>query len=178
MKKKQNWKIILGILIAVLSLSMTAFAEDNQYQAGTLVQTIQESKLYEQPDAASAELMTVETGKTFFTSADQQNEWIKVKIGDVEGYIFVSAIKLFQAEGIEEEFEDKQNAFDLTFREIEYNSHMKQQKIVWGITIGALVAAIFAVGIVSTVLNNKKTKEKSKQEKGNADEADHTDSVL
>ena len=158
-------KVLLGILMCVLSFETILYAEESEYSKNILVETTSNTSLYERPDSASEVVKTLDKNTTLLTLENQQGNWILVGNDEAEGYIEVANITLFRANGIEQEFESKENDFNLIFREIEYRKHEKQQKIVWGITIGALVVSIFAVGIVSTVLNDKKQKGKTKQVK-------------
>lgn len=181
MKKINIGKMILGVVLCLLFGECLVKAEEPVYLKNTLVETITETTLYQNPDETSEKVATVAEHIPMFTTDNQEGDWIRVKIDEIEGYVKITNITLFLATGIEQEFENKENDFNLVFREIEYRKHEKQQKIVWGITIGALVVSIFAVGIVSTVLNDKKQKGKnkaSKKVKGNVNEADYTDTML
>lgn len=181
MKKENIIKAVLSLIGCLTLCTMVTHATENTYKKNVLIETTTETKLYEQPDTDSKELMTIEAHTQLFTQADQEGDWILVKKDGTDGYLQVSAITLFQADGISQEFEKKENGFDMFYRELTYYTKEKQQKIIWGITIGALVVAIFAVGIVSTVLKNKKTitkKKKLKKAKGKSHEADYTDTML
>ena len=179
MNRKGIRKFVLGVFISLMTLGMVAYAEE-EMKKNVLVETTTDTKMYQQPDATSEEIMMIEAHTTMFTVEDQNGDWILVKKDDTQGYLQVADLKLFQADGIEQEFEGKENTYNVFMREIEYQIREKKQKIIWGITIGALVISIFAVGIVSTVLMNEKTKEKKmkKKAKGNVDEADYTDTML
>lgn len=180
MNKKAIRRFALGVFIGLMTLGMVIYAAEEEMKKNVLVETTTDTKLYEQPDTTSEEIMTIEAHTTLFTVEDQNGDWILVKKDDTQGYLQVADLTLFQAEGIEQEFEGKENTYNVFMREIEYQIREKKQKIIWGITIGALVISIFAVGIVSTVLMNEKTKEKKmkKKAKGNVDEADYTDTML
>ena len=180
MNRKVIRRFVLGIFISLMTFGITAFAEEGALTQNVLVETTTDTKLYEQPDVTSKELMTIEAHTTLFTVEDQNGDWILVKKDDTQGYLLVADLKLFQVEGIEQEFEGKENTYNVFMREIEYQIREKKQKIIWGITIGALVVSIFAVGIVSAVLKNEKPKEKKKKKKvkGNVNEADYTDTML
>lgn len=172
-------KFVLGAFISLMTLGMVAYAAEEEMKKNVLVETTTDTKLYEQPDITSKEIMTIEAHTTLFTIEDPNGDWILVKKDDTQGYLQVADLKLFQVEGIEQEFEGKENTYNVFMREIEYQIREKKQKMIWGITIGALVISIFAVGIVSTVLMNEKTKgKKKKKAKGNVDEADYTDTML
>lgn len=180
MNRKGIRKFVLGVFISLMTLGMAVYAAEEEMKKNVLVETTTDTKLYEQPDVTSKELMTIEAHTTLFTVEDQNGDWILVKKDDTQGYLQVADLKLFQAEGIEQEFEGKENTYNVFMREIEYQIREKKQKIIWGITIGALVVSIFAVGIVSAVLKNEKPKKKKKKKKvkGNVDEADYTDTML
>lgn len=182
MNRKTIRKIIVGLLFCVFAFSMAVNAEEINYSRNILVETTKETKLYKQPNKTSEEMATFEAHTILVTLADQVDDWILVKHHDVEGYLEVTNLELYQAEGIEQEFEAKENEYNLIFSEIEYINNQKHQQLVWGITICLLVIAIFAVGIVSTVLNDKKMKETKKNQcvvsKGNANETNNSDSVL
>lgn len=182
MNKRKIMKLIVGIFIFILNFGMATFAEEINYSKSVLVETTKQIKMYSQPDKTSEEITVIKAHTTLVTLTDQEDNWILVKHGDIEGYVEVRNLTLYHAEGIQQEFESKENAYNLMFQEIEYRKQEKHQQLVWGITISLLVVAIFAVGIVSTVLNDKKERNAKKkrcvESKGKSDETDYTDTML
>lgn len=168
------------VFLCLLFLRMGVYAQESIYTENILVETTEEVKLYQEPDASSAEVVTLEAHTAVFTAEKQQGDWIKVKKGNTEGYLQVSKIALFQAEGIRQEFEGKGNDYDLIFSEIAYNRNDRMQKIIWGITIVVLVISIFVVSIVSAALKEEKAirKKRKGKVKGKNDETDDTDTLL
>lgn len=64
-------------------------------------------------------------------------------------------------EQLEKEFEQKENDINVFYSELNYYEKEKQEKVIWGIVIAVLIAAIYAVGIASRIL--KKTKRTNKK---------------
>lgn len=160
MKKNGLLKMIFGICMCMMLWNIQVFAEEQTISANVLVKTTEDTILYEQPDLSSQQLETVAKDTQLITQETQNGEWISVQHGEVQGYVLTENLSVYHADGVEQEFEKKENALNAFLQEIEYQHHLSQQKKIWGIVIVLLVVAIFAVGISSSVINEKKKKHK------------------
>ena len=146
------------VLFVLAGISVRA-AETTQFVTGTVWKAAMDTDVMETADKESDKAGTLKMGDAVFVTEDEQDGWCKIQNQSVEGYIQVSALQMLSAEKIEQidrEFQAVEQ-FNLdVMNEYEYLQERRRTTIVWGCVIGALVIAIFSVGIVSAVRNNQR----------------------
>lgn len=162
---KNLWKNLSAIIamVFIMLAPMCVHASESIIAANTLMELSEQADVYEQESGQGVVLTTLEAGTPVISAEDINmagtgEEWCKISYQDTTGYIQLKHLKQFIAEDVEEQFDNISNTNKLVFEEVEYEKTQSNQKLVWGIVIAALVIAIFAVGIVSTVYMNKDEK--------------------
>ena len=163
MKKKISILMaILGIWIMGSLLVSAAEAEENM-----LVEVIQDISLYETPSEESAVLGNLFAGDPAICVEQAKDGWIKISYQELAGYTRVENVRMPNNEELKQEFEQIANQNALLINELEYTELQKKQKTTWGIIIGVLVVAIFAVGIASAMMKNIHDREQKLKHRGN-----------
>ncbi len=171
---KKVSKIRTGILIMAMMSVMMGFgaqaAEDAQKaqteeaaeQARFVKDTVWEVSgdvtVRDEPNRKSKMTGKLEAGTPVVVSEDEQNGWCKVRNQTVEGYIETSSLQMVNAanaEALKQEFGVNEEFDSMVLEEYDYQKKQKRTTLIWGVVIGVLVAAIFAVGIVSAINGNK-----------------------
>lgn len=150
MRKKIGMLMMaLSIWIIGTMLVVAAEAETNM-----LVQVLEDISLYEAPNEESEVIGTLSAGDPAICVEQAVDGWIKISYQELAGYTRVENVKLPNDEELNQEFEQIANQNALLINELEYTELQKKQKTTWGIIIGVLVVAIFAVGIASAMMKN------------------------
>ncbi|MCI7791473.1 MAG: SH3 domain-containing protein [Lachnospiraceae bacterium] len=150
MRKKIGMLMMaLSIWIMGTMLVVAAEAETNM-----LVQVLEDISLYEDPNEESEVIGTLSAGDPAICVEKAVDGWIKISYQELAGYTRVENVKLPNDEELNQEFEQIANQNALLINELEYTELQKKQKTTWGIIIGVLVVAIFAVGIASAMMKN------------------------
>lgn len=139
----------LSIWIIGTMLVVAAEAETNM-----LVQVLEDISMYEAPNEESEVIGTLSAGDPAICVEQEMDGWIKISYQELAGYTRVENVKLPNDEELNQEFEQIANQNALLINELEYTELQKKQKTTWGIIIGVLVVAIFAVGIASAMMKN------------------------
>lgn len=160
-KAVRGFAIILALLFTVSGV-LTANASEEQ-ETTIKINTLQEiqaaTQVYESADETAASLGTLEAGTPVIVMEEPQGEWCKVKYQEMEGYVPLASLTGYgDGAAIEKEFNKEQDNTRRAIDELEVEKQQKKQMIIWGCIIGALVIAIFAVGIVSAIRKNKREK--------------------
>lgn len=150
--------LMLGLLVAV---PFKAHAAEEVITAKTLMEISEAAEVYAESGGQGDVLVTLEAGTPVISAEDIDmsgtgEEWCQITYQDYTGYIQVKQLKQFIADDVEEQLDSVANNNQMVFEEIEYIKKQDNQKLIWGIVIAALIIAIFAVGIASAVLKNKK----------------------
>lgn len=150
MRKKIGMLMMaLGIWLMGSMLVAAAEAETNM-----MVQVLEAISLYQAPDESSEVIGTLSAGVPAICVEQATDGWIKISYQELAGYTRVENVKLPNDEALNQEFEQIANQNALLINDLEYIELQKKQKTTWGIIIGALVVAIFAVGIASAMMKN------------------------
>lgn len=150
MRKKIGMLMMaLSIWIIGTMLVVAAEAETNM-----LVQVLEDISMYEAPNEESEVIGTLSAGDPAICVEQEMDGWIKISYQELAGYTRVENVKLPNDEELNQEFEQIANQNALLINELEYTELQKKQKTTWGIIIGVLVVAIFAVGIASAMMKN------------------------
>lgn len=127
--------------------------------AMTLQQTVKDTQIKESPEADAKTLREIEEGTAVIVYGDPQDSWSQVEYDGVSGYIESGALEYYMVEGGEEElgqeFAEVQEETVRTVEESELTQKSKRTSAIWGGVIAVLVAAIFAVGVVSAIKKDK-----------------------
>ena len=146
---------LLGVFIAMMAiLSVKA----NGAVVGTLQQTVQETEIKQEPNDDSDTLASLAAGTAVIVYGESQDLWSKVEYREIEGYIKSEALEMYAAEyseELEQEFRVVEEEMLRTADEYELMQKEKHTATIWGTVIAVLVIAIFAVGIVSALKQNK-----------------------
>lgn len=163
MRKKIGMLMMaLSIWIIGTMLVVAAEAETNM-----LVQVLEDISMYEAPNEESEVIGTLSAGDPAICVEQEMDGWIKISYQELAGYTRVENVKLPNDEELNQEFEQIANQNALLINELEYTELQKKQKTTWGIIIGVLVVAIFAVGIASAMMKNIHDREQKLKHRGN-----------
>lgn len=164
MMKKMGRSVCLAAmgLLLLLGLRMPVQAEDVM----TLQQTVKDAEIKESPEEDAKTLREVEEGTGVIVYGEPQDSWSRVEYDGVSGYMKSSALEAYMAdyeeEELEEEFEEVSAETARTVEESELIRKSKRTSAIWGGVIAILVAAIFAVGVVSAIKKDKEEEETDK----------------
>lgn len=164
MIKKMGRSVCLAAmgLLLLLGLRMPVQAEDVM----TLQQTVKDAEIKESPDEGAETLREIEEGTGVIVYGEPQDSWSRVEYDGVSGYMKSSVLEAYMAdyeeEELEEEFEEVSAETARTVEESELIRKSKRTSAIWGGVIAILVAAIFAVGVVSAIKKDKEEEETDK----------------
>lgn len=119
----------------------------------------QQSELKAEPDGDSETVTVLEEGSAVIVLENIDAEWNKVQNGEYVGYIQQNFTTDVNVE-VAQEMAGNVNNDDIKLMEAEYKISQYKQTILWGGIIIALIIAIFATGIISTIRNEKNRKGK------------------
>lgn len=128
------------------------FVKDTVWEASAAV------TVREEPDNKSKSIGKLEAGSPIVVSEDEKDGWCKVKNQTLEGYVQTADLQTVNAENAEalmQEFGVNDEFGSMVLEEYDYQQRQRRTSIIWGVVIGVLVVAIFAVGIVSAIHSNK-----------------------
>lgn len=196
---KRKIKILMTIIaICLMGCIQVSAAE---IDANVLLQLTQDVKLYESPDENSEVVGELSAGTPVISGEKNADGWIKVSYQELIGYTKIETVQVVydttlkqnqtadstaDTAALDKEFEQIANQNALIINELEYDKSQRRQKTIWGTIIAVLVVAVFATGIISAVKKNKQGKGQEEEtghtdtndEKGNAYETDHSDTLL
>lgn len=148
---------VMGVMFTCLYISpLKASASEEEIAANVLLSLTQDTVLMEEADSNSNPVGELSAGTPVISTEAAADGWIKIMYQDMTGYIPLSSIGVQADEELNAEFEQISNENRLVFDVVEHEKEQGRQKLIWGVVIGVLVAAIFIVGIVSAVRANRK----------------------
>jgi hypothetical protein len=155
---KRKLKLIavaVCLFVAFLMPCQKASAADD-IAANMLIYIGTDTKVYESPDESASIVGELGEGTGVIAKEDPDNGWVKVKYQDIVGYVKIGTIAGQDTADLNQEFEEISNDNRLIFEIMEYTKSQKLQNIIWGVIIGGLVVALFAVGIITGLNRNKR----------------------
>lgn len=168
LKTKKRVHAVLGLLAAAVILMPVfsvkasekdgAGSETEEIITGTLQQTVKEVEIREEPDEDSDTLASLQKGTAVIVYGEPQDSWCRIEYRGVEGYIESDALEQYQVEENESLEQEFQAVEDETLRTVdEYELLQKEKRIsrIWGTVIVVLVIAIFVVGVLSVLRQNR-----------------------
>ncbi len=194
---KKVSKIGTGILIMAMMFVVTGFgahaaedvqktqteeaAEQTRFVKDTVWEAADDVTVRKEPDRKSKTAGKLEAGTPVVVSEDEKDGWCKVKNQTLEGYVQTSDLQTVNAENAEalkQEFGVNEEFDSMVLEEYDYQQRQRRTSIIWGVVIGVLVIAIFAVGIVSAIHSNKaeQGEEEQKEKAENEENVKETDS--
>lgn len=150
-----------GVLLACMLFVMAGIgvqAQEEQFTAGTVWGVTGDTEVKETADDTAKTVGEIEDGTAVLVTEDAKEGWCKVQNQSVTGYIPVEALQIYQAVSAEEltrEFVDQEQVSTTGIEEYEQAMKEKRTATIWGVIIGVLVVAIFAVGIISALKGNR-----------------------
>ncbi len=170
-------KIRTGIFAMAVLFVLTGFgaqaAENTQFVKDTVWEAADDVTVREEPDNSTKAVGELEAGTPVVVSEDEKDGWCKVKNQTLEGYVQTSDLQVVNAEDAEalkQEFGVNDEFGSMVLEEYDYQKKQKRTSLIWGVVIGVLVIAIFAVGIVSAINSNKAEQDKEEQKEKADDE--------
>ncbi len=183
MKKVSRFgtSILIMAMLFVLTGFDTRAAENTQFVVDTVWEAADDVTVRKEPDRRSKMAGKLEAGTPVVVSEDEQDGWCKVRNQTVEGYVQTSDLQIVNAanaEALKQEFGVNDEFGSMVLEEYDYQKKQKRTSLIWGVVIGVLVIAIFAVGIVSVIHSNKaeQGEEKHKEKAENEENMKETDS--
>lgn len=167
MGKKMGKSVRLAAvgLLFLLGMKMPVQATETE-GVMTLQKTVKDAEIKESPDDGAETLREIEEGTGVIVYGEPQDSWSKVEYDGVSGYMKSNALEAYMAdsegEELEQEFEEVQEETVRTVEESELIQKSKRKSAIWGGVIAILVAAIFAVGVVSAIKKDKEEEETDK----------------
>lgn len=171
MIKGKKFISVTAGLFAILIVAMPAFqvaasekisseakTEMEENVMGTLQQTVKAAEIKETPDEDSDTLASLPKGTAVIVYGEPQDSWCRIECRGVEGYIESDALEQYQAESTEnlgQEFQAVEEETLRTIDEYELLQEEKRTSRIWGTVIVVLVIAIFIVGILSALRQNR-----------------------
>ena len=153
--------LLAGMLLAVVEISVKA--QEEQFTVGTVWGVTKDTEVKETADTTAETVGEVETGAAVLILEDEADGWCKVQNQSLTGYIPIESLQTYQAGDVDEmtqEFTEHEQVSTTGMEEYDQAIKEKKTATVWGIAIGVLIVAIFAVGIISA-LKGDKEKEKA-----------------
>jgi len=166
-------KYVPGVLLTCMLFVMAGIsvqASEEQFKAGTVWAVTNDTEVKETANDAARTVGEIEAGTAVLLVEDAADGWCKVQNQSLIGYIPVEDIQKYQAgneEELKKEFVEQEQMSITGIEEYEQTMKEKRTATIWGIIIGVLVAAIFAVGIILVL---KGDKEQAKESESGAEE--------
>lgn len=168
MMKKMGRSVCLTAmgLLLLLGLHMPVQATEAE-GVMTLQKTVKDTEIKESPEDSAETLREIEEGTGVIVYGEPQDSWSRVEYDGVSGYMESNALEYYMADdeedALKQEFEEVQEETVRTVEESELIQKSKRTSMIWGIVIAVLVAAIFAVGIISAIKKDKGEQETEKK---------------
>lgn len=164
-EEEKNMKIMgkcgLGALLACILLvvmGVSVQANEEQFTAGTVWGVVSDTEVKETADDSARTVGELEEGAAVILAEDTADGWCKIQNQSVTGYIPIEALQIYQAgepEELTQEFTEQEQLSTTGVEDYEQIAKEKKTATIWGVIIGVIVVAIFAVGIISALKNNK-----------------------
>lgn len=136
--------------------SIPVMAAEN-ITANMVMQISEDAVVYESADNTADVVVTLKSGTPVIIREDSQGEWCRISYQNIEGYVNTSKLQMIgDVKQIASEFNVMGANMQLIFDSIVVIEQEKRQTRIWGVVIVVLVVAIFGVGIISSLQNNKK----------------------
>ena len=162
-KRMRTMLLTIGIWLGVVGAGNIAiYAEaaqltksveaTSQISALSQVMTAQETvDMKEEADVSSVTLMTYEKGASVFVTGQTQDGWYQVLYQGMTGYVpeEVLCVQEIDIAKLNEEMEDNAKEAEFIAETVEKYRREAVYDIIWYGMIVVIVAAIFAVGIIS-----------------------------
>lgn len=156
--------LLACILLVVMGVSVQA--NEEQFTAGTVWGVVSDTEVKETPDDSARTVGELEEGAAVILAEDTADGWCKIQNQSVTGYIPIEALQIYQAgtaEELTQEFAQQEQMSTIGIEEYERAMEEKRTATIWGIVIGVLVVAVFAVGIISALKGDKEQDKKEKE---------------
>lgn len=166
MKKFSLDVLLTCMLFAMVGISVQASEE--QFTAGTVWGVARDTEVKETADIAAKTVGELEEGAAVILAEDTADGWCKVQNQSVTGYIPIEALQIYQAgesKELTQEFAEQEQLSITGIEDYEQIAKEKKTATIWGVVIGLIVVAIFAVGIISALKENDKTGSRIKKKK-------------
>ncbi len=151
-------------------------AEQVRFVKDTVWEVTDDVTVREEPDSKSKSIGKLKVGTPVVVSEDEKDGWCKVRNQAVEGYVQTSDLQIVNAanaEALKQEFGVNDEFGSMVLEEYDYQKKQKRTSLIWGVVIGVLVIAIFAVGIVSAIHSNKaEQSEDNEKEEGKTEQVE------
>lgn len=137
-------------------------AKTEKFVEGTLQQTVKAAEIKEKPEEGSDTLASLEKGTAVVVYGEPEDSFCRVEYRGIEGYIESGALEQYQAdiaENLEQEFQSVEEDTLRTIDEYELLQKEKKTSRIWGAVIAVMVIAIFVVGIISALKQNREKEE-------------------
>lgn len=157
-KRKHMWKNVLLTMFLMFAIGMPVKAS-NLETTMTLQQTVKDADIKEEPDKSAETLKSVEKRTGVIVYGEPQDSWSQVEYDGVKGYMESGALEAYmteeKVEELEEEFNEVGEETVRTVEEAELVQKSKRTSAIWRTVIVILVGAIFVVGVISAIKNDK-----------------------
>lgn len=185
MLKKVGKKMCYALVgvILLLSIKMPIWADETESQnIMTLQQLTENAELKAEPNVDAETVLNLPMGTGVIAHGESQDSWTYVEYAGAMGYIESNLLVPYGTLGtgdgssLMQELQQEMETIEIeSFRTIEeYELERKERRkaMIWGIIIAALVAGIFALGVMSAISNDMEEKEKFKR-RNKVKRADH-----
>ncbi|WP_026666815.1 SH3 domain-containing protein [Butyrivibrio sp. AE2005] len=187
MTKRFRVVVLLVVFALLVLFSRNIEAEESALvtKSGTVTQLAAPATAYEQKDTSSKVIAEFSEGESvFITEADEA--WTEIFYKGETGYIptdqisnenMATAEKSAHDLGVGVTEEIKKNDLETSIAIDNYLRKQKQElnSLIWKVTIGVLVAAVFVVSIIIGIMNQNAIKEIESEKENNADDKNKKD---
>lgn len=163
-----RWKkfsYVTVCLFLFLAAGLKVKAAENNAVEGTLQQIATDTEVKESADAGSATVGNLPAGTPVIVE-ESDGSWSKITYQEIRGYIPDSALQPYGAapeENLWQEFQDVYEEEERIVYEYELSMKERRNSIIWGSVIAVLIIAIFAVGVVTALKNNRDDEEEEEE---------------
>lgn len=164
--------MILTILLLSQQMMLQVYASEIEFtDTSKLMEAVSDVEALERPQEGAVVVTSFTQGVPILVTGESASGWYRLSFQGKDCYIKIDTVKAaVQVEGeslqeLDKEMELLEQENKIIIEEVERVRAEQKRSIVWTIIIVVLIAAIFAVGIYSTIRANRLDKEKETEDK-------------
>lgn len=153
-----------AVLESAINEEATLFEEDGLAIVNEFMYAVQPADGKESPAGDSATVAQIEQGAMVFVIGATGEDWYEITHSGQKMYVEKSAFQIPEADAdLLQEVSRMEEENAMIIEAVERARAASRQSKIWGVIIILLIAGIFAVGIVSTIMNNKAIRGENKK---------------
>lgn len=161
-RKVKGFGIVLfGVWLLTGNVTVMSTCAQEMTQTNRIMTTQQTVDMKAEPDETAETIYSYHAGDSIFVTGETDG-WYQVRFQDLTGYIPQDGIVEMEMDvaTLDEQFALEEEEGRMLVEAVEQQRDEARRSKIWGTVIVVLVIAIFATGIVSTMIGAKRAEER------------------